>query len=113
MISNIPASSFGGIYSLVDDNGKRYIGSSKNIRQRVKSHKSHINTYLRDGVDGFVNPAIKKAVKQGLRFRCEVLAVFNCDMTETERREIERIYIAKFGGYEALYNYCVISHKIS
>lgn len=112
MISDIPASSFGGIYSLVDDNGKRYIGSSKNIQQRVQSHKFHMNRYLRDGADGYLNPAIEKAVTLGLRFRCEVLAVFNCDMTATERREIERIYIAKFGGYEALYNHCVISHKI-
>ena len=112
MISNIPPAPVCGIYALIDDNGKRYIGSSKNIKQRVYSHKCHINSYLRDGADGFINPAIKDAVKRGLRFRCEVLAEFSCDMKAEELREIERIFIEKFGGVQSLYNYSVISHKI-
>lgn len=112
IISDVPTVAFGGIYSLIDENGKRYIGSSKNIKSRVSFHNTHFKNFLRDGADGFVNPAIKDALKNGSRFRCEVLASFNCELSSRELREIERVFIAKFGGYDALYNCSVISHKI-
>lgn len=112
IISDIPPVAFGGIYALIDNNGKMYIGSSKNIKQRVSSHQTHFKTYLRDGVDGFINPAMKEAMRNGLSFKCEVLAKFNCDLSSTERREIERIFISKFSKLKALYNYSVIIHKV-
>ena len=112
LIIGIPDSPVCGIYALADSAGKRYIGSSQNIRQRVLSHKYHMNAFLRDGEDGFLNPAMKEAVKAGESFRCEVLAAFHCAMERSELREVERLFINKFGGYENTYNYSVILHKV-
>lgn len=112
MIDNAPSTPICGIYALIDNNGKRYIGSSKNIKNRVYFHNIHFKLFLRDGVDGYVNPAMKEALANGLRFRCEVLASFNCDMSSRELREVERVFIAKYGGIDALYNYSVIAHKV-
>lgn len=112
IISNAPTTAFGGIYSLIDENGKRYIGSSKNIKKRVAFHSLHFKLFLRDGADGYVNPAMKDALKKGCRFRCEVLASFNCELSSKELREIERVFIVKYGGYDVLYNHSIIPHKI-
>lgn len=111
-IIDIPAAPVCGIYSLVDNNGKRYIGSSKNIKQRVLSHSFHMNNFAREGKDGFLNPSLEKAVADGLFFRCEVLAEFHCSMSKDELREIERIFINKFGGIQNTHNYQPINHKI-
>lgn len=110
-IADIPLESFGGIYSLVDEKGKRYIGSSKDIRKRVQFHQTHINLFLRDGVDGYINPSIAEAITLGIKFRCEVLARFYCDLTDREKREIERVFIKKYGGIDSTYNVLPIVHK--
>lgn len=111
-ITGIPDCPVCGIYSLSDSSGKRYIGSSQDIRQRVLSHKYNMNAFLREGENGFLNPAMKEAIISGEVFRCEVLASFNCAMERSELREIERLFINKFGGYENTYNYSVILHKV-
>lgn len=112
VITEIPDTPICGIYALVDSAGKRYIGSSKNIRQRMLAHKTHMNVLLRDGADGFLNPGLREAVQAGEKFHCEILASFNCAMEQPELREIERLFINKFGGYENTYNHSVIRHKI-
>lgn len=41
-INNIPDYDGIGVYALIAENGKRYIGSSKNVKGRVKAHNSAI-----------------------------------------------------------------------
>lgn len=111
-IDNIPTGQISGIYALIDNEGKCYIGSSKNIQQRVKQHRSTMSMTLNLGHSVSINPLMEQAVKDGKTFRCEVLAQFNCEMTREELREIERIFIKKAGGIGNTYNQSVISHKI-
>ena len=112
VIYNIPKEPVCGIYSLTDSTGKMYIGSSSDIRRRVREHRFHINSYLREGIDGVLNPKMKAAVANGERFRCDVLASFSCPMSNSEMREIERVFIHKFGDMASLYNCLPISHKV-
>lgn len=104
LISNIPDTSICGIYSLVDSKGKRYIGSSKNISQRLQQHRNSIRRCLSTGRDAFMNQSMQAAVLAGERFRCEILATFSCDMSTTELQQIERVFIKKFGGVDGTYN---------
>lgn len=112
MIKNIPEREFGGVYALVDDNGKMYIGSSRNIKKRMAFHKTHMNSVVKTGGDGFVNPSMQAAILSGLRFTCIILAELSCDMEDTEIREIERVFISHFGGLGNLYNSRPIAHKV-
>lgn len=41
-INNMPDYDGIGVYALIAENGKRYIGSSKNVKRRVKEHNSAI-----------------------------------------------------------------------
>lgn len=112
LIAGIPEAPVCGVYALIDDDGKRYIGSSKNIRRRMIQHNTYMNVCRRDGHSGFLNGDIEKAVNACHTFRCEVLASFACPMTPDELREIERVFIDKFGGCKATYNQLPINHKI-
>ena len=111
-IDNIPTEQICGIYALIDNEGRQYIGSSKNIQQRVKQHRSTMSMTLNLGHSVSINPLMEQAVKEGKSFRCEVLAQFHCDMTRDELREIERIFIKKAGGIGVTYNQSVISHRV-
>lgn len=111
-ISDIPESEFCGIYALVDTKGKPYIGSSKNIRRRVLQHNTYMNACLRTGHSGFLNQNIETALLNGECFSCKILATFSCNMSSNELREIERVFIGKFGGCGETYNVSPISHKI-
>lgn len=105
-ILNIPETNFGGVYALVDQKGKKYIGSSKDIKKRIIFHDTHIKEYLQNGRDGYLNYKMQKAIDDGAVFRCEILATFLCEMSSKEMRAIERVFVEKYGGIKDLYN-CV------
>lgn len=114
IVSNIPDDQICGVYALVDDNGMRYIGSSKNIKQRLAYHNYHMKNVLisQDKQDWFINDKMQDAVRQGRRFTVEILAAFNCEMSTAELREIERVFIKKYSDISPLYNKAPIKHKI-
>lgn len=112
LISNIPKAYICGIYALEDSKGKVYIGSSKDVRSRCLAHRSYMNVCKDTGHSGFLNEDIEKAVLSGERFSCKVLATFDCEMSSDELREIERIFIQKFGGLDNTYNKAKITHRV-
>ena len=111
-IKNIPEYSGIGVYALVDENGKRYIGSSKNVQRRIKQHNTHMNVFFRDGHSGFLNPKIEQALSSGAVFSCEVLCEIHSDVSKYELEEIERIFLNKYGGYDECYNFIPIKHRV-
>src|ERR1035437_4313461 len=87
----IPKTAQSGIYSITHiARGKRYIGSSKNIYQRIKEHR----LVLRHG--GHCNPYLRKAwIRYGeSAFKFEVI---EDGILEENLIEKETEYIIKFG----------------
>ena len=94
-----------GIYSLVDQDGKRYIGQSKHIQNRLHQHRQGLNQVLRNSGRGEACSGLVKAVEEGKRFKVEILKKFENSETSTdELRYWEDFYIKKYGGYDKLYN---------
>lgn len=112
IISNIPESDICGVYALEDSKGRVYIGSSKNIRSRCIQHKTYMNICKETGHSGFLNEKIERAVLGGEVFSCKVLGSFSCEMSSAELREVERLFIQKFGGIENTYNKLGIAHRV-
>lgn len=98
------------IYALVGTSGKRYIGSCLNLKNRMLQHKTHMKQALVQGHDGFLNPKLEEAIQNGEKFRCEIIAQINADLSQRELHEIERIFLKHFGGVENTYNYAPIKH---
>lgn len=93
-----------GIYSLIDENGKRYIGSSKNIKKRIQEHNSSMLKAAKERGVWSVNKEIDDAVKNGVSFRVEVLHRFEGGCTFYDLVDMERKYIDYFGGAKNTYN---------
>ena len=66
LIKNIPVYDGPGVYALTDETGKRYIGSSVNVRARIKAHASALR-------GGRASEKLQAAVKSGRTFIAEVL----------------------------------------
>lgn len=111
-ILDIPEYNGAAVYSLVDEEGKRYIGSTTHLRSRIKQHNTHMRIVIRDGHDGFLNQKIENAVLNGAKFRCEILAKIYGEITKHELEEIERIFIKRYGGIDNTYNFIPIKHKV-
>lgn len=108
----IPDYNGAGVYALVDEYNKKYIGSSIHVRDRIKRHKSCMLSSLRDGHNCFLNPKIERALHLGAVFSCEVLCEVHSDVSRYELEEIERIFLDKFGGFDGTYNYKPIRHRV-
>jgi group I intron endonuclease len=89
-----------GIYALIDNNGKMYVGSSKNIRHRLKEHSKGL-------LIGKDSKNLIDAVKDGLTFKCEILEQIPYGCNTYYLRSRENYYIEKHdtvnNGYNAFY----------
>lgn len=112
LIVNIPEYNGAAIYALVDDNGKRYIGSTLRLRDRISQHNSMMKTVRKNSPNGLVSYKIANAVLEGHTFRCEILAMINTNVSKHELEEIERIFLKHFGGIENTYNCIPIKHRV-
>lgn len=83
-IENIPNYDGIGIYSLIAPDGSIYIGSSKNVRNRIRQHNSLIK-----------NNADMNALN-GKRLVCEVVKKFPFGVTLRELIEAERATIEEY-----------------
>lgn len=108
VITNIPDYESSGIYALVDDNGKMYIGSSINIKRRLSSHRFHLSAVKRGWGSGFVNKKMMVAIQQGKIFNAKILEKVSDISLLWDR---EKYYIEKMGGIQNLYNECCIPRK--
>ena len=93
-IPNVPDYSGIGMYALINDsNGKMYIGSSKNIHQRIIQHKSAPPS------------ALKADIQQGNTFSVKILEKlpFGCNQFDMFNRE--SFYIQKYETLSNGYNH--------
>lgn len=74
IIIEIPEYNGPGVYSLADENGKQYIGSSLNVSQRIVQH----DRSLIDAKNGYIQKTLSSykmqlAVQDGMTFKASVL----------------------------------------
>ena len=103
-----------GIYSLVDENGKRYIGQAVHIQNRLEHHRIQLNKAWKDR-DAMIYEGNKliDAVRNGARFRVEILKKLSWDdATVNILRYWESFYLDYYGGLENTYNGAVISAPV-
>lgn len=111
-ILNVPEYNGAAVYALVDENGKRYIGSTVHLKNRIKQHSTYMRTAIRDGHSGFLNAKLENALLKGTIFKCEILAKVNVEITKKELEEMERIFLKHFGGIENTYNHIPLKHRV-
>lgn len=81
-ISHLPKSP--GVYCLVDNTGKRYIGSSKDIQKRAKEHHSQLST------NTHTNYLLREASANGNQFTAHVIELVKLENGESIYTELER-----------------------
>lgn len=94
-----------GIYSLIDNNGKRYIGQAKHIQKRLRQHRIYMNLIFFTDSPYYENEKIHKAIRSGITFDVEILEKipwYKATKNELSRREA--YWIDYYGSYEKTYN---------
>lgn len=104
VISDIPAIDGPAVYSLVDDCGMSYIGSSMHLQRRIRNHEQGIREVQRTGRAPFLNGKMTAAVIAGRKFRCKVLAQFPNGTSPEILEEVECLFLSAAGGIESTYN---------
>ncbi len=104
-ITNIPEYEGAAIYALIDEDGKAYVGSTKNLRSRIRQHNGLMRMILKHGISGLISKNLGEAVVSGKTFRCEILAKINIEMSKREIETIENVFIRHYGGYNKTYNH--------
>ncbi len=95
----------GAIYSLVDANGKRYIGQAKHLQNRLHTHRIELNRIYNGGTSCVEGKKLIDAVKGGAVFTVEILRKIKWyEMTINELRFWEGYYLEKYGGIDNTYN---------
>lgn len=94
-----------GIYSLVDENGKRYIGQAKHIQNRLHAHRVNLNRCAKGLEPSCIeNANMINYVRNGGVFTAEILYKIPWyESTENELRKQEGYYCEKY-GYKNIYN---------
>ena len=104
-MNQIPEYNGPGIYALIDQYGKKYIGSSIHVHDRLKGHMFNIRRIRKQGyVDGGISSKLGAAVVSGSVFRCEVLEMIEEHATEEYIGEREKAWLAREGGQDNTYN---------
>lgn len=104
LIRNIPDRKVSGVYALIDEDDKMYIGSSTDIRTRMMQHNSALNRVL-NSIPPVKNTSLKlaKAVLDGHTFECRILK--ECDPSDVQAiRACEHEYYMRFGEKICTYN---------
>lgn len=99
-----------GIYSLMDENGKRYIGQAINVQNRLETHRRELSKICKNN-EAITNEGSKlaDAARNGARFKVEILKKLPWHKaTVNILRYWERFYLDKFGGLKNTYNSCVV-----
>ena len=87
VISNIPNYTGIGVYSIIDtETGKKYIGSSKNVRKRIIQHAKSVE-------NGTGNKELCDAYKQGHILKCELLETIPYGVNTYFLLDRERFFI--------------------
>lgn len=99
IIVSIPEYDGPGIYKIENlVNGKVYIGSSKNVRQRILSHDTSFRCKK-----VHCNYKFCEDISKGHKFKAEVLEKCR-NMAFYELRDREAYYVEKYNSFEEGYN---------
>lgn len=93
-----------GVYALVDQEGKMYIGSSINCRNRVYQHFAKLEDVRSKGVKMACSSAMVDAAERGVKFKCVILEELDSDTTDEQLRQHEQFWIEAQGGLHNTYN---------
>ena len=109
LIKNIPSYNGPGVYALIDENGKKYIGSSIHVHSRILAHLSTFRKILKYGEnrhrkDYVSNYYLCDAIKSGAVFSAVVIEKLKQGGNIYELVDLERFYLEKAGGLGATYN---------
>lgn len=102
------------IYSLVDPNGKRYIGQAKQLQNRLNNHRRELNkVYKNKNTRILEGSELIEAVKNGIRFKVEILKKIPWyEATVNNLRYWEHYYLEKYGGIKDTYNVAPIPQPV-
>jgi predicted GIY-YIG superfamily endonuclease len=94
-----------GIYSLTDENGKKYIGQSKHIQDRLHTHRQNLNRAAKNiEVHAIENEGLIEYAKNGGVLTAEILLKLPWNMaTKNNLRHFEGVFCRKY-GYKNIYN---------
>lgn len=94
------------IYSLVDSEGKRYIGQAMNLKRRLYMHKKEFDKLKKDpGSDTCEGSKLATAIRNGSRFEVEILKLIPWkNSTVNVLRYWEMYFVNQYGGLENTYN---------
>ena len=104
MIANIPDYNGPGVYALVDDFGKKYIGSSMRVADRIREHNKYFKLYRNHGHTSYLSSKIEFSISAGLSFSAEVVEVCPAGITREDLRQREGIALLRAGGLANTYN---------
>ena len=87
------------IYSLVDENGKRYIGQAIHLQQRLNTHRQELNkAYKRNTIEVVENVELANAARRGIKFKVDVLYKIPWyNATKNNLLYYENYYLEKYG----------------
>lgn len=97
VISNIPEYEGIGIYAIVDENGKMYIGQAINVKKRLLWHSKNIP------LNGS-SSKLYQAYQDGHTFTAEVLEEIDYGVTKFFLAQREEYYIRKYNTFRSGYN---------
>lgn len=95
----------GAIYCLADEDGKRYVGQTRNLPSRLRMHRTNLDYAHTHPTEWFFyNQKLIRAARDGMHFKAECLRILPDDADVAERSFWEEYYINKFGGLYLSYN---------
>lgn len=104
VLQDLPGLECAGVYALVDDTGRMYIGSAVNLRKRLEAHNRGLWVASRGEHDAFESQRLQDAVMAGRVFRVSILAAFPSGVSAPYLRQVERDLIAEYSELGPLYN---------
>lgn len=96
-IEELPTYDGVGVYALVDDLGRRYIGSSTNVAKRIKAHENAFQS-------GRCSRKFQAAISAGRTFRVEILEPFPYGITRHELFQAENKWLREYDAVRQGYN---------
>lgn len=105
IIIEVPSYNGPGVYALTDESGRQYIGSSLNVRKRIKQHdKSLINAKRGHVQKTLSSHKMQIAAKNGVTFKASVLWRLPDGGTQYDLWDAEKRFLLLAGGCKNTYN---------